>query len=197
MKKIICLLLAAASFGANAQNANTPAQNTNYVSVELDPAPFLLEGYSVSLKYSAAKLPHFTFMGSVYSSRLPDNLMGEQNRQNGWKELRLETSYALFADYFLRNDRKGFHFGASAFLYHKSAGLNETNARADFKSIYPNLRMGYVYKPFKKAGLYLNPWFNVGRETGMDDSNRLNGKTFSNDRFSYIVALHIGYQITF
>lgn len=197
MKTLNIILLLIICFNANAQNDSTISRSKNYLSIELDPAPFILGGYSFSMKYSPRKLTHFTFIGSVYSSKFPDKMMSKPNFEKGFRNMKLNTSYAFFADYFIRHDRRGFHFGPSAFLYSKSVGSNSSADVANFKSIYPNIRLGYMYKPFKKSGFYINPWFNLGKEFALDNNNSIEGNEFSSNAISYIIAIHFGYQITF
>ncbi len=197
MKTIQIFLLVLVSLQLNAQNDNTQIISKNYLSLELDPAPFLLGGYSFSLKYSPKNANHFSFMGSVYSSEFPDKMMGKSNYEKGFRDLKIETSFAFFADYFLKNDRTGFHFGPSVFLYSKSVGLENTVERTSFNSIYPNIRIGYVYKPFMKSGFYINPWFNLGKEYVLDDKNYIEGLEYSTENISYVLAIHLGYRIIF
>ncbi len=176
---------------------STKAQDTiktNYISLELDPAPFILGGYSFSLKYSPKNMPKTAFMASVYSSDLPNSMMSKENQENGWTNSKLETSYAVFAEFYLKNNRRGFYYGPSIFLYNKSVELSSTNEIAKFRTLYPNLRAGYVWYPFKNINLYLNPWFNIGSEINIDNNNSLNGIDYEPSKFYYIVALHIGYS---
>jgi hypothetical protein len=197
MKTINIILLIFAFVNANAQTEPITGSSKNYLSIELDPAPFILGGYSFSLKYSPAKLNHVTFMGSIYSSEFPDNMMSKTNYENGFRNLKINTSYAFFADYFLKPNRSGFHFGPSIFLYDKTIESNTSTDITNFKSIYPNIRIGYVYKPFKNNGLYLNPWFNFGKEFVIDGDNSIEGQEFSANKVTYVMAIHLGYQITF
>lgn len=195
MKTILLTFFACVCFlQADAQNDST---RSNYLAVEIDPAPFILGGYSVSLKYSDKNLPHLTFMGSVYSSEFPDKMMNKANAEKGWTNLKMETSYAVFADYFIRKDRKGLHFGPSAFLYNKTVGLNGNSERIRFQSIYPNLRIGYVYQPFKKADFYINPWLNFGKEIIAGGKTSIGETKFSPAKCQYILAVHLGYYLRF
>ncbi len=176
---------------------STKAQDTiktNYISLELDPAPFILGGYSFSLKYSPKNMPKTAFMASVYGSDFPNSMMSKENQENGWTNLKLETSYAVFAEFYLKNNRRGFYYGPSMFLYNKSVELSSTNEITKFRTLYPNLRAGYVWYPFKNINLYLNPWFNIGSEINIDNNNSLNGIDYKPSKFYYIVALHIGYS---
>lgn len=194
MKKTSLILLMAIGIGLRAQDTQ-PAKN--YLSLELDPAPFILGGYSFSLKFSPAKLNHYSFMASVYSSDFPDKMMSKENYEKGFRDVKLETSYALFADYFIRPDRQGWHFGASTFFYSKSVGVEENAERTAFNSIYPNVRVGYMYKPFKRSGFYINPWLNFGKEMVVAGSTEVNGMNYVMNNCSYVLALHVGYQHTF
>ncbi len=190
-------MLAFICLKANAQNDSITSHSKNYLSIEIDPAPFILGGYSFSLKYSPEKLNHVAFMGSVYSSKFPDKMMSEANYENGFRDLKINTSYAFFADYFIKPDRSSFHFGPSVFLYSKSVGSTSSSDKANFKSLYPNIRVGYVYRPFKDNGFYINPWFNFGKEIVLDNNNSIEGKEFLMSKTTYVIAIHFGYQITF
>lgn len=177
------------------QSRDTTECNTNnYISVEVDPAPFILGGYSFSLKYSPAKFRHFSLMGSVYRSDFPDKMMSEENYENGFRNLKIKTSYAIFTDYFLRENRTGFYFGPSVFFYNKSVESNTTTEVVNFESVYPNLRVGYVLKPFKNSGFYINPWVNFGKEIITNKNEFFNQNDFVSEDFSYIVAIHLGYR---
>jgi hypothetical protein len=197
MKILNSILLLCISLGAIAQNNSVNGHSNNYLSLELDPAPFILGGYSVSLKLSPAKLPHLTFMGSAYSSKFPDNMMNKPNYEKGFRSLKINTSYAFFVDYYTGQNRSGLHFGPSVFLYSKSVSARFSPAIASFSSIYPNIRVGYLYRPFIQSGFYLNPWFNYGKELFIGDGNTLEGVKFLSNTTSYILAIHLGYQIAF
>jgi hypothetical protein len=197
MKTLLTFLLFFICIQSDAQNANTGNPSKNYLSLELDPAPFILNGYSFSLKYSPASVSHLAIMGSVFSSEFPDKMMDKSNYDRGFRNLKINTSYAFFTDYFLKPDKSGLYFGPSVFLYSKTVELNSSDEVANFKSIYPNVRIGYVYKPFKKVGFYLNPWFNVGKEFVLDNKNYIEGEEFSSSKLTYIIAIHLGYQFTF
>lgn len=164
-------------------------------SIELDPAPYILSGFSVSVKYSTENTPKIAYMVSIYQSDFPDAMMNKSNKTNGWKDLKIETSYASFVEFYIRKDRNKFYFGPSVFLYNKSVELEQIAERTEFSTIYPNARVGYIWYPFKNLNLYVNPWFNIGSEINLDNKNQLNGIKFKPNNFNYIVALHIGYSI--
>jgi hypothetical protein len=123
---LAALPLLATCFSSQAQTNPVTQQKEGYLSMEIDPAPFILKGYSLSLKYSPRHLSHFAFTASVYSARFPDRMMLGNNYEKGFRDLRIETSFAGFADYFIHEHRKGLHIGPSVFLYRKSVGHHDS-----------------------------------------------------------------------
>lgn len=184
------LLLALLTLGISAH-----AQQKNYLSVEIDPAPFVLKGYSVSVKFSPKKLSHYSIMGSVYSGDLPDKLMSKENLDKGWKGAHINTSYALFTDYFIKEDRRGLHFGPSVFYYRKSIELKGSTETKNYSSIYPNIRIGYTFNFCKNSRLYIDPWLNFGKELNVDGNPKINSTEYKNNAFNYVMAVHVGYRI--
>lgn len=169
-------------------------QEAAHFAIELDPAPYILKGYSVSAKYSPAKTPKIAFMASIYQSDFPDGMMTKINKDFGWTDMKIKTSYAAFIEFYVNTDRKGFYFGPSVFLYNKSVEFELVKERTSFVSFYPNARAGYIWYPFKKINLYVNPWFNIGSEINLDHKNQIGVIEFEPNKLTYIVALHIGYS---
>ena len=190
IKQILLVALVIFNLSLRGQN-----ETKHQLSIELDPAPYLLGGYSVSLKYSAENTPKIAYMAAIYQSDFPDGMMTETNKDKGWTDMKIETSYAAFLEFYLNEERKGFYFGPSVFWYNKSVELESVNSRTEFSTIYPNIRAGYIWYPFKKLDLYLNPWCTIGSEINLDEQNQLNGVEFETNAFNYVVALHIGYKI--
>jgi len=169
-------------------------QESTQLAIEIDPAPFILKGYSISLKYSPKRTKKIAYMASIYQSGFPDGMMSKTNKNTGWSSMKIETSYATFVEFYLNEKRKGFYFGPSVFWYNKSAELQPINSRVKFSTIYPNARIGYIWYPFKSLDLYLNPWFNIGSEINLDAKNQIDGIEFVPNKFNYILAFHVGYS---
>ena len=193
MKNLTLILLLVMVLQTQAQQPPVPVPSRS-LAPELDPAPFILGGYSLSIKYAPAGSTHFTYMASVYSSRFPDKMMSEENSEKGYSDLKLETSYAFFADYYLSKEKTGFHFGPSVFLYNKSF-RSEQKELFKFQSIYPNIRIGYLFKPFRNCGFYINPWINGGKEILLKEDR--SNAAWILPAYSYIAAIHAGYRINF
>lgn len=150
-----------ASFLLMAINFDVLSQN-NLVGIELDPAPYVLKGYSISLKYSSKKMQKVSIMGSIFASDFPDGMMKKINREKG-----------------------GI----------KSVTLKSHNKEIELTTLYPNLRIGYIYYPFKNIGFYINPWINFGSEINANGPHSIDIVKFEPAKFHYIVALHFGYSI--
>ncbi len=196
---LLLLLLLAGLFAprpavGQAPSATTPSRT---LSLELDPAPFLLNGYSFSLRYTAPGQPHWSVMASAFAAHFPDGMLTTANREAGWSDLEFHRSHALFVDYSFRTDGRGFYCGPSVFLYDNEVTHAPSGTTQRFKSIYPNVRLGYTWFPLKRAGLYLSPWVNVGSEMPLNEDPATEGPQYEVAGFKYVVALHVGYRYTF
>jgi len=189
MRAILNSIIILTCFAVQYQNSLS-----EQISLEVDPAPFILNGYSFSVRYSLACMEHFSFMGSIYKSDFPDAMMSQVNKDNGWTDLEFRTSYAFFVDYFFDKSQEGFYIGPSLFIYNKSVEIENSTTSIDFTNIYPNARIGYIWYPFESLGFYLNPWFNIGSEINIDKKNKINDIEFEPNRFNYIIAIHLGYS---
>lgn len=194
MKTLVTIILMALSMGVYAQADSTTCTYKKTLSVEIDPAPFILGGYSFSLKYSPKNMEHWSFMASVYSSRFPDKMMSTENYEKGFRDQKMNPSSAVFVDYYLKNNRKGLHFGPSVFWYNKEIGHKEYSETTKFNSIYPNVRLGYLFNLCKSEKFYINPWMNVGHEFIIGNSNKIQGNSYKPSAVSYIIAVHLGYR---
>lgn len=196
MKKTFCLLLLTTLLNASSQTDSLPLSKKNILSLEVDPAPFILGGYSISLRYIPKKTGRMSFMFSSYGSSFPDAMMDKTNYNKGFRNLKIKPSTAFFLDYFLNNKQKGWHLGPSIFAYSKTVELKNYPGNISFYSLYPNLRLGYLFK-ISNSGFYINPWLNVGKEIFISGEKATNEMEYSLNAYSYIVALHLGYRISF
>ncbi|WP_345244658.1 hypothetical protein [Nibrella saemangeumensis] len=175
----------------------TAEQPATTLSLETDPAPYLYKGYSVSLRFSHKAFPHWSVMGSLFQGGVPDALLTKTNKELGWRNLRFSPSYALFVDYSLRQSGRGLFFGPAVFLYNNYVTLSTTGQRVDFRTAYPNVRIGYTIFPFKRSNLYITPWFNIGKEIQMGSNAARPEPTYQLSPVKYIMAVHLGYRFKF
>ena len=196
-RSIEVLLLTLFPLLSTAQTPSPAVEPQGSLSLELDPMPFALGGYSFSVRYADRHMPHWSAMVSVFSSDFPDGMLSSTNRDAGWSALHFRASEALFIDYNFKGTGRGFFAGPSVFLYNNEVTHEPTGQVHAFTSIYPNVRLGYTWFPFKKAGLYLSPWVNVGREIIMNEQETSEIPEYVMDGLKYIAAIHLGYRCTF
>ena len=169
---------------------------TSSISLELDPTPFLLNGYSFSLRYSPKSHSNWSIMTSCFAADFPDRMLTDENTANGWSDLQFRSSNALFIDYSLRSDGRGFFFGPSVFVYNNKVSHEPSDHEYSFRSIYPNMRLGYTWFPFKQNGFYVSPWLNLGSEMVLGDASFKDAPKYVPSSFKYIVAVHLGYRLS-
>lgn len=165
-----------------------------FVAIELDPAPFVLSGYSVSLKVAPPQWKRFTLMGSVFSAHMPDAMMRKSNRDNGWTGVHIMQSAALFVDYYPSATQRGWHTGPNFFWYDRSMFNEVLQLSGGYKSGLYGWRAGYVWQPVRKAPIYLNPWLLAGWESAFPGQAKQPG--FQTNGFSWILAVHVGWGMS-
>ncbi|MCA0366219.1 MAG: hypothetical protein LCH67_19435 [Bacteroidetes bacterium] len=190
MKYLVCIF---SFFVFSLANGQSDSLTHSRLSLEIDLAPFILKGYSFSLKYSPKKFRKLALMGSVFSSDFPDAMMRKSNQKKHFTNLKFGPSFAIFSEYYFKNIKTGFYAGPAIFLYNNSVSMLQKTEIAKFKTLYPNIRLGYLWYPSKKTGFYLNPWFNVGSEINLDNKNQIEDINFEPHRLNYVLALHLGY----
>jgi len=196
---IFLAFLFAITFKTEAQEVQIlPATTKQHsISVELDPAPFLLSGYSFSARYNNKRWPHWSIMASAFAADFPNNMLSDINRENGWKDVKFIFSKAIFIDYHFKSSGKGLFVGPSLFVYNIEAMNTVAGRTVSFKTAYPNFRIGYTWYPFRKLNLYLTPWLNMGKEFRTGKSDQFEGTAYQPEKFKYIPALHLGYCYSF
>jgi len=195
---IALTLFASAGIALAQTNEQLSVTNKQHsISVEVDPAPFILKGYSFSIRYNHQRLPNWSIMASAFAADFPNSMVSDVNRKNGWKELKFTCSKALFVDYHFKQSGKGLFVGPSVFFYNSTATNTNTQQTVSFTTVYPNLRIGYSWYPFRKLNLYATPWINIGKEFMTGNTNKFTGSPYQTDNFKYILALHIGYKYSF
>lgn len=182
---------------STAQAAPPAGSLPGSISLEVDPMPFIFGGYSFSVRYARRHLPHWSAMGSVFSSDFPDGMLSTTNRDAGWGSFHFRASQALFVDYNFSGTGRGFFAGPSVFVYNNEVTYEPTGELHAFTSIYPNVRLGYTWFPFAKSGFYLSPWMNLGRETMIGAQGASEAPEYVLDDVKYIVAIHLGYRCVF
>jgi hypothetical protein len=131
--------------------------------LELDPATFVLGGYSAHVRYRPAAAPRWSFGAGTYAMDLPGLLvdLDAANRHAGWN-VRIRSGAALFVDRFLGEAPEGLFAGAEVGLqWIRVANPRLGSARADYTAFLLMPRAGYLWQPLG-AHFYVMPWLGVG-----------------------------------
>jgi hypothetical protein len=153
-----------------------------YVDVEIDPAAYLMSGYSV---HAGAGRGRARLEVGVYAMELPEWFHGNE----GW-----DVSFGgagMKVQYFLLEDQRGAFVDVGASLSVRELVLRETGARHDVH--VKSLSASFGYRVDLAYGFYATPW--VGVSYDVDDTEAmLDGETFEMSRISPFAAVHIGYR---
>jgi hypothetical protein len=160
MKRLLSATIALAL--ASAAGGSTARAEPVDVRVDVEPAAYLLEGYSIHLASTLPFAPRVTVGGTLYGFAVPRFLveMGD-NDGDAW-DVRLRVGYGVFADAFLGDRRDGWLFGGQI-------GLQQYRARgpatdAIFTDVVALIRTGYEWHPGDHGG-YLMPWVGAAYTT--------------------------------
>jgi len=129
------------------------------VRVDVEPAAYLLSGYSIHLASTVPHAPRVTVGGTLYGFDVPRMLveLGD-NRGDDWN-VRLRVGYGVFADAFLEDRRDGWLVGTQlGFQQYRATGPGPDGGDAIFTNVMVLVRAGYEWHPAASSGAYLMPW---------------------------------------
>lgn len=103
----------------------------------------------------------------------------------------IEVAYSRF----IRDDQRGFHYGL-AFSQFSNFEVEDAAGRTLSKDISKlGIRLGYVWFPFKKAGFFVEPLFNLGFYLNDEDLDFGNDVIFEKVSFAGSgPVIHLGWS---
>jgi hypothetical protein len=125
--------------------------------IVVEPAAWVLHGYSVHVGATPPAAPRLVLSAGAYAFDVPSALvdLGSGNEGEAW-DVRLFLGYGVFADYFVGRDvDRGWVVGAQLGAQHYQATLGTDESR--FVSGLVLARAGYEWHPWGYGG-YLFPW---------------------------------------
>jgi hypothetical protein len=129
--------------------------------VDVEPAAWVLSGYSIHLASTVPGAPRAIVGGTLYGFDVPGMLVGLGNDNSDAWDVRLRVGYGVFADYFLEDRRDGWLVGGQLGLqqYRATGPMPETTSTV-FTNAMALLRAGYEWHPFdgRARGAYFMPW---------------------------------------
>jgi len=167
------------------------ATNSN-LALEIDPATYGFDGYSVHLKKSFETLPHLQFGLGIYAMDFPDLFvdLNSKNKNKDW-DVRLDRGIGFFADYYFDVEQKGFFTGIQVAKQRYEIERNGQKSSYDTTLIMGSF--GYLYQPYDN-GFYIKPWMGIGYQDKSSGSNVVNGVEYDVASVLPFATVHLGYK---
>lgn len=167
---------------------------TSRLSVELDPAVFLLKGYSVHLRYQPMFSERFLIGVGAYAMDVPQYLLNlnATNRDKGW-QVRIRGAYLLYGEFYPRRANYGWFIGEQV-GFQRFAVRNRTEGPTliKFNNVLMTTYIGYSWHPYK-GSFYVKPWIGVGYTSTVDGTSEVGSLTYEVAPWVPSMALHLGF----
>lgn len=172
----------------------TQAMADTKYEMEVDPATFALEGYSMHFRFFPDGHPNLRLGAGLYSLELPDAIIdiNNQNKNQGWN-VTLDQGVGFFAEYYINSSRKGWFMGMQ--LAQQNYLISNDASGAQQQKFTNMLVMPYGgYRWQLNKHLYTQAWFGLGYTETVSGSTQLDTKEYDVDPTVPYGALHIGYS---
>jgi len=142
------------SYKSNLKSQTDSLKTKQTVGVAIDLLPPIMSattgnfGYSAQLWYGYKK---FRVRGVIAGLTMPDKLMGNDDFTN-----LKTTATALIFDYFLKNNFRGWWFGAGVEMWDNTITSKIDNNKYCFNNYVATAGSGYILKVYKN--FYVEPW---------------------------------------
>lgn len=170
------------------------------VSAEIDPATFLLRGYSAHVRLAPRSWPRWTVGVGVYALDLPAAMVDlvPANRAEDW-QVRLRLGYGLFVDRLLwrragGQPDEGVLAGVQIAAQHfrvRNDRLGPESAKMVNWLLMP--RIGYLLRPFA-ARFYLLGWLGLGGTGRISGDARVGADSYQVFPVIAFAAVHLGWS---
>ena len=180
------------SYVSYAQEKELETSKTE-ISVEIDPATFVLSGYGIHLRLKPKNSQHFLIGIGAYAMDMPDVLVdfNENNKEKGW-DVRLNQGYGLFGEYHFAEVNKKWFVGTQLSLQEYKIENESIEGSEKFSNILIMAYTGYTWKLFN-SDFYIKPWAGVGYTSKVSGSNTLGNLEYDISPIMMFATLHIGY----
>jgi hypothetical protein len=142
------------SFQPSLQPATDTLVIQQTVGVAIDLLPPVMSALSGNIGYSAQLwfgYKKFRVRGVIAGFTMPDKLMGNEDFT-----AMETTATALIFDYFLKNNFRGWWFGAGVENWNNTITLQTNNLDYNFRDVVATAGSGYIFKVYRN--FYLEPW---------------------------------------
>lgn len=163
------------------------------ISLEIDPATFVFNGYSGHIRIQPRQSEHMLYGAGIYAMDMLSVFvnLNPENRNENW-DVRLNLGYGLFGEYHFREVNQSFFTGAQVSIQDYKVEQKEVNAKAEFSNILAMPYFGYTLQPFEFP-LYFKLWGGVGYTSKISGSNELQGQEYDVSPIAMFATFHVGY----
>jgi hypothetical protein len=153
------------------------------VGFEQDALPYIFNGYFANVWVGKGHVRSRVLMVSV---RKPDFLLSD-----GFTNNRVHA-YAITADYFLKEDWKGWWISTGGVLWKNSLQTDLKQQTARFNTYLLNGSLGYSWKFYKN--FYVSPWTGLHLRVGCDKSVSIDGKNYKPPFLNPEASIKVGWH---
>ncbi len=188
----LVILMTILTFNILAQELGSKENNTE-ISLEIDPATFVFNGYGFHIRLKPQNSNHLLFGLGTYAMDMPDILieLNSNNKDKGW-DVRLNQAYGLFGEYHFEEVNKKWFVGEQISIqeYKISNDIEEGNKK--FSNLLLMTYGGYTWKPFS-SNFYIKPWAGIAYTSKISGDNNHGNLEYDIAPILMFATLHIGY----
>ena len=182
MKQLLLLIVFFSVLLNCAQAQETPRKRFT-VGLEQDVLPYATGGYFAGLWAGKGHVRVRTILARVNK---PDFIVKENFTNNKVK------AYAVLADYFLKENWKGWWAG-TGLVYWKSSIQSETRLQTvHYQNVLLNGSIGYNWKLYRN--FYVSPWAGMHLRVGGDQKVTADGKSFETPLLNPEASVKVGWH---
>lgn len=169
----------------------TDSVKESQIYIGTDPTAPFFKGFSLVVRKSSTFHKNLNIGVGIYRVELPDFYIEaeESNIGKGWNADNLGVD--LFADYFFFDSNKGLSLGLVLSFY--NFNISRLSMENSYQSIVETLRIGYLWRPIKKANaIYIYPWVGISTDQKVSGNNIIAGETFTLSKWSFVPSIQVG-----
>lgn len=192
--KLILTFAMTIALGSIVNAQENQSNDKTRFSIEIDPATFILDGYSVHLRVQPKNSNHLLIGAGVYAMDFPDLIVefNPENKDEGW-DVRLNQGYGLFGEYHFSEVNQKFFVGTQLSIQqYKIENENEVGTE-EFNNFLGMAYAGYTIKPFNSNSLYFKPWAGIGYTTKVSGETKIGDSEYDVAPVLMFATLHVGY----
>lgn len=170
------------------------AQSDSHWAVEIDPATYVLDGYSLHARLYPEQLPKWRLGAGIYSLEFPGAFvdMNSDNRDEGW-DVDLKQGVGLFMERYLNQERNGWFAGLQ--LGYQKYNLENPDlapSGTHYEALVVMPYAGYLYELTPQW--YIQGWAGVGYNEKLSGRTVIATEEYDLSSVITFATLHIGYK---